>query len=135
MQSAVTRTQLPKLESAATHSQPQDGISLKSYPAAGTRVSSRKESVTGIQLVSNQQDLSQLQDRISYNSYPAAGTQVSHGIESAVTCIQLLEQAAAQFLMKIRDNRARLFISFETVNVNNHEGRSGAHIFLFMCLS
>ena len=42
MESAVTR--IEELESAATHSQPHDGINLKLHPAAGTRVSRRIES-------------------------------------------------------------------------------------------
>ena len=46
MESAVIEP--PELKSAATYSQLQDGISLKWYPAAGTRVT-RQSAVTRIQ--------------------------------------------------------------------------------------
>ena len=110
MESALTRFQQSELESAATHSQLQDGISLKSYPSAETWVSRRMESaVTGIkspelgpaveqsqpQLVSSSWNSSQLLQRISRNLYPAAGTRVSWKIEPVATCIQPPELASA----------------------------------------
>ena len=50
MEPAVTRIQPPELESVATHSQPQNGVSFKSYPIVGIRVNRRmKSSVTLIQ--------------------------------------------------------------------------------------
>ena len=67
MESAATRIEPLELESAATHSQPQDGISLKLYPAAGTRVSRRMEpAVTRIQPLELESaaNHSQPQDRI-----------------------------------------------------------------------
>ena len=80
-----------------------DRITLKSYPAARTRVSGSMESaVTRIQrpelksavglsqpqLVSSHRNSSQPWDGVNRNSYPAAGTRVSRRMESAVTCIQ-----------------------------------------------
>ena len=51
MKSVVTRIKLPKLESATTHSQPQDEISLMLYPASRALVRRRMEcAVTRIQL-------------------------------------------------------------------------------------
>ena len=50
METALNHIHLLELESAAVHSQPQDGISLKSDPGAGARVSRRIVSaVTRIQ--------------------------------------------------------------------------------------
>ena len=74
MEPAITRIQPPELESAATHSHPQDGISLKSYLAAKTRVSGRMESAV---------------TRIQPPELQSAGTRVSCRIESAATRIQL----------------------------------------------
>ena len=46
MESTVTCIEPPEFKSPATHSQPQDGISLKLYPATGTQVSRGTESAT-----------------------------------------------------------------------------------------
>ena len=95
---AVTCKQPPELESATTHSQPQDGISLKSDPGAGARVIRRMESAaTRIQPPELESAVSCIQPleldstarrRDSCNSYPAAGTRVSHRIVSSATGIQ-----------------------------------------------
>ena len=39
------------------------------------------------------------------------------------------KKAAAQFPIKIQGNLSKLFISFQTVEVKDHEGMSGAYIF------
>ena len=87
-----------------------DGIILKSYPAARTRVSGSMESAaTRIQppelesavgwsqpqLVTSRRNSSQPQDGISRNLYPAAGTQDSRGRESNTTHIQPPERESA----------------------------------------
>ena len=59
--------------------------------------------------------------------YQATGTRVSRRTESA---------AAVTNRSSIPDeNPGKLFISFKIVKVNDHEGISEAHIFLFMCFS
>ena len=112
---AAGQNQLQLVSSCQNLSQPQDGISLKSYQGAGTRVRRRivsavtpiqpreLQSVVGQsqpQLVSSPQGSSQPWDgvgcnsypaaktRVSRNSYLAAGTRVSRRIESAATRIQ-----------------------------------------------
>ena len=149
--SATTHTQPLELESAAwwnqlqlvsncrNFSQPQDIINCNSYPAARNRISRRRESAaTRIhppeyespvgknqpQLVFSSWNSSQLQDRISRNLYPVAEARFSCRIESA----------AAQFSIKVRGNRSKLFISFETVKVNVHKRtRQVEHIFSCCC--
>ena len=98
------------------------------------------------QLVSSHRNSSQPQDRISRNSYPAAGTRVNRRMESATIRIQLPELGYPQDRISRSCNKPQLNFqwkfgvievnfSFKTVEVNDHEGISGVHIFLFMCLS
>ena len=101
--SAASRVQPPQLESAASHSQLQDGISLKLYPAARSRVSRRlKSAVTRIQ----PSELKSAWDKVSRNSYPDSGTRVNRRMESAVTRVQPPELGLTAGL-----NQSQLIIS------------------------
>ena len=96
MESAVTRIELPEPKSAATHSQPQEGISLKLCSGARIRVMRRMESVVARiqllelksavgrsqrQVVSNHCNSSQPQDTISISCNSSSGGWIQTCIE------------------------------------------------------
>ena len=85
MESAVTRMELPEPKSAATHSQPQVEISLKSCPGARIRVTRRMESVvTRIQLLELKSAVRRSQRQVVSSHCNSSQPR----IESVATCIQ-----------------------------------------------
>ena len=90
--------------SCRNSSQPQDGISLNSYPAARTRFSHRMESA------------------VTCKSYLAARTQVSRGTESAATRIQSpeLESAVEQSQPQLVSNSWNSSQSWDGVSRNSY---------------